>query len=48
MSAFTPKAASADIGVFGLGVMGANLARNLARNGYATAIFNSLDRKSVV
>lgn len=40
MSAFTPQPASADIGVFGLGVMGANLARNLARNGYATAIFN--------
>lgn len=31
---------SADIGVYGLGVMGANLARNLARNGYATAVFN--------
>jgi len=40
MSTFTPKKASADIGVYGLGVMGANLARNLARNGYATAVFN--------
>ena len=40
MSTFTPEKASADIGVYGLGVMGANLARNLARNGYATAIFN--------
>ena len=40
MSTFTPEKASADIGVYGLGVMGANLARNLARNGYATAVFN--------
>ena len=38
MSTFTPEKASADIGVYGLGVMGANLARNLARNGYATAV----------
>jgi len=36
----TPAAASADIGVYGLGVMGSNLARNLARNGYRTAVFN--------
>ena len=35
-----PAAASADIGVYGLGVMGSNLARNLARNGYATAVMN--------
>lgn len=40
MTTFTPETASADIGVYGLGVMGANLARNLARNGYATAVFN--------
>ena len=40
MSTFTPEKAAADIGVYGLGVMGANLARNLARNGYATAVFN--------
>ncbi|WP_022868882.1 NADP-dependent phosphogluconate dehydrogenase [Schaalia vaccimaxillae] len=40
MNTFTPEAASADIGVYGLGVMGANLARNLARNGYRTAVFN--------
>ncbi|MDO5673021.1 MAG: NADP-dependent phosphogluconate dehydrogenase [Actinomycetaceae bacterium] len=30
----------ADIGVYGMGVMGKNLARNLARNGYKTAITN--------
>ncbi|QWW19629.1 NADP-dependent phosphogluconate dehydrogenase [Schaalia sp. 19OD2882] len=40
MTTFTPAIASADIGVYGLGVMGANLARNLARNGYRTAVFN--------
>lgn len=40
MTAFAPEAATADIGVYGLGVMGANLARNLARNGYRTAVFN--------
>ncbi|QPL04453.1 MULTISPECIES: NADP-dependent phosphogluconate dehydrogenase [Actinomyces] len=37
---FTPAPASADIGVYGLGVMGANLARNLARHGHAVAVFN--------
>ena len=30
MSSFIPAPATADLGVFGLGVMGANLARNLA------------------
>src|SRR5699024_1601032 len=30
----------ADIGVTGLAVMGANLARNLARNGYTVALHN--------
>ena len=35
-----PAPASADIGVYGLGVMGANLARNLARHGHAVAVFN--------
>lgn len=40
MSITAPGAATADIGVYGLGVMGANLARNLARNGYRTAVFN--------
>ena len=40
MTTFVPEASTADIGVYGLGVMGANLARNLARNGYATAVFN--------
>ncbi|MDQ6659275.1 MAG: NADP-dependent phosphogluconate dehydrogenase [Actinomycetota bacterium] len=36
----TSSGASADIGVTGLAVMGANLARNLARNGYVTAVHN--------
>ena len=35
MTSFTPAPATADLGVFGLGVMGANLARNLARYGPA-------------
>lgn len=40
MSDFTPATSSADIGVYGLGVMGANLARNLARHGHSVAVFN--------
>ncbi|MBF0698286.1 NADP-dependent phosphogluconate dehydrogenase [Actinomyces bowdenii] len=40
MSGFAPQASSADLGVYGLGVMGSNLARNLARNGYSVAVFN--------
>ncbi|MDC4232571.1 NADP-dependent phosphogluconate dehydrogenase [Actinomyces sp. B33] len=40
MTTFPSRPSSADIGVYGLGVMGANLARNLARNGFATAVFN--------
>ncbi len=40
MSDFVPTPSSADIGVIGLGVMGANLARNLARHGHAVAVFN--------
>lgn len=35
-----PTPSTADIGVTGMGVMGRNLARNLARNGYAVAIHN--------
>ncbi len=35
-----PDQAIADIGVTGMGVMGSNLARNLARNGYKVAIHN--------
>lgn len=35
-----PAPGSADIGVYGLGVMGANLARNLARHGHSVAVFN--------
>lgn len=30
----------ADIGLSGLGVMGANLALNIADNGYKVAVFN--------
>lgn len=37
---FTAPTAIADIGVTGLGVMGANLARNLARNGFKVAVHN--------
>ena len=37
---FVPAPGSADIGVYGLGVMGANLARNLARHGHSVAVFN--------
>jgi len=40
MSSFIPAPATADLGVLGLGVMGANLARNLARHGHAVAVFN--------
>lgn len=40
MSDFTPAPSTADIGVYGLGVMGANLARNLARHGHTVAVFN--------
>ncbi|MEV4624720.1 NADP-dependent phosphogluconate dehydrogenase [Micromonospora sp. NPDC049523] len=40
-----PAAGSAQIGVTGLGVMGRNLARNLARHGYPVAVHNrSADR----
>lgn len=46
MTIFTPQKASADIGVYGLGVMGANRARNLVRNGYRTAIFNRTPARS--
>ncbi|WP_220462764.1 NADP-dependent phosphogluconate dehydrogenase [Flaviflexus equikiangi] len=34
------RAGTADIGVVGLAVMGANLARNLARNKYSVAVYN--------
>ena len=33
-------AASADLGVLGLAVMGSNLARNFARHGHRVALFN--------
>ncbi|MFV0457321.1 MAG: NADP-dependent phosphogluconate dehydrogenase [Actinomycetales bacterium] len=34
------KTATADVGVVGLAVMGSNLARNMARNGYTVALYN--------
>ena len=41
MASFTPSPADvADIGVTGMAVMGSNLARNLARNGFKVAIHN--------
>lgn len=40
MSISTPPVGIADIGVTGLGVMGSNLARNLARNGFKVAVHN--------
>lgn len=36
----TPPKGIADIGVTGMGVMGSNLARNLARNGFKVAVHN--------
>ena len=36
----TPPKGAADIGVTGMAVMGSNLARNLARNGFKVAIHN--------
>lgn len=40
MSDATSTQATAQIGVVGLAVMGANLARNLARHGHAVAVYN--------
>ncbi|GAA4901297.1 NADP-dependent phosphogluconate dehydrogenase [Tessaracoccus lubricantis] len=40
MALATPTPSSADIGVTGMGVMGKNLARNLARHGHKVAIHN--------
>ncbi|MGO1056887.1 NADP-dependent phosphogluconate dehydrogenase [Crossiella sp. CA198] len=50
MSSETSRTATARIGVTGLAVMGRNLARNLARNGYPVAVHNrSVERmKSLV
>ncbi len=39
-----PAPATADLSVFGLGVMGANLAHNLARHGHAVAVGRTLAR----
>ena len=35
----------ADIGIIGLGVMGQNLARNIARNGFSVAVYNRTTEK---
>lgn len=40
------KKATADIGVTGLAVMGRNLARNLARNGYSVALHNRTNART--
>lgn len=44
---YVPAPATADIGVYGLGVMGANLARNLARHGHAVAVHNRTEARTV-
>ncbi|RMB57508.1 NAD(P)-binding domain-containing protein, partial [Tessaracoccus antarcticus] len=36
----------ADVGVIGMAVMGSNLARNLARNGYRVALYNRTTSKT--
>ncbi|MDO4259113.1 MAG: NADP-dependent phosphogluconate dehydrogenase [Actinomycetaceae bacterium] len=46
MSLPVPTPATADIGVTGMGVMGSNLARNLARHGHAVAIHNRTPAKT--
>ncbi len=38
--------ATADVGVVGLAVMGSNLARNMARNGYTVALYNRTTAKT--
>ena len=40
MSTASPHLPTADIGIYGLGVMGTSLARNLGRHGYEVALFN--------
>ena len=40
MSTMTSTEATARIGVIGMAVMGSNLARNIARRGYAVAVYN--------
>lgn len=40
------KFMGSDIGVIGLGVMGANIARNLARHGYQVSVFNRSENKT--
>ena len=42
----TQSAASAQVGVIGLAVMGSNLARNFARHGHAVAVHNRTDAKT--
>ena len=46
-TATPPASASAQIGVTGLAVMGRNLARNLARKGFAVAVHNRSYEKTV-
>src|SRR6476469_7232883 len=44
--AMSDTAPKADIGVTGLAVMGSNLARNFARNGFVTAVHNRTQAKT--
>ena len=44
--ATVPDPGTADVGVVGLAVMGSNLARNLARHGYAVALHNRTTAKT--
>jgi len=46
MTESTSTTGTADIGVTGLAVMGSNLARNLARNGFVTAVHNRSHAKT--
>jgi 6-phosphogluconate dehydrogenase len=46
MTESTSTTGTADIGVTGLAVMGSNLARNLARNGFVTAVHNRSQAKT--
>ncbi len=41
-----PSQNLADVGVIGMAVMGSNLARNLARNGYSVALYNRTTSKT--
>ena len=48
MSSEEAKAKQAQFGMIGLAVMGRNLARNIARHGYVTAVHNRTDAKTII